>query len=132
MAIVEELDGLLEQDGDEQADDDRRDVQQESAPGVHRLVRRVNFVHGLWLLLGGAGYNGICGLGRWHLFFERLAAVLPNFPSRQCTTRKRTFRTYRVGNGNDGSRGVRSFGTAVLVDHPVLSTRSQSILFDGT
>jgi hypothetical protein len=34
MAVVEELDGLLETDGDEQANDDGGDVDEEVAPGV--------------------------------------------------------------------------------------------------
>lgn len=46
MAMVEKLDGLLQTDGDEQADDDSGDVDEEVLPGVRGFVRRMNIEHG--------------------------------------------------------------------------------------
>jgi hypothetical protein len=45
MAVVEVLDGLLEADGDEKADDDGGDVDEEVAPGVGGGVGRVYVEH---------------------------------------------------------------------------------------
>ena len=46
VAVVEGFDGLLEADGDEQADDDGGDVEEEVAPGVGGVVGRVDVEHG--------------------------------------------------------------------------------------
>jgi hypothetical protein len=43
--MVDELDGLLEADGDEQADDDGGDVDEEVFPGVGGFVGRVYVEH---------------------------------------------------------------------------------------
>ena len=45
MAVVEEFDGLLETDGDEQAEDDGGDVDEEVASGVGCFVGRVDVEH---------------------------------------------------------------------------------------
>ena len=46
VMVVEEFDGLLEADGDEEAYDDGGDVDEEVAPGVDGLMGRVNVDHG--------------------------------------------------------------------------------------
>ena len=46
MAMVDELDGLLEADGDEETDDDGGDVDEEVAPGVCGVVWWVDVEHG--------------------------------------------------------------------------------------
>jgi hypothetical protein len=50
MAMVEPLDGLFEADRDQQADDEGGDVDEEVAPGVGRVGRRVDVEQGslLW------------------------------------------------------------------------------------
>ena len=45
MAMVEVLDRLLDPDRDEQADDDRDEMNQEVLPGVDRAAGRVHFVY---------------------------------------------------------------------------------------
>jgi len=45
MAVVEELDGLLEADGNEEADDDGGDVDEEVAPGMGGGVGRMDVQH---------------------------------------------------------------------------------------
>ena len=45
VAAVKELDGLLEADGDEQANADGGDMDEEVAPGVGGLVGRVDVEH---------------------------------------------------------------------------------------
>ena len=45
MAVVEVLDGLLEADGDEEADDDGGDVDEEVAPGAGGVVGGVDVEH---------------------------------------------------------------------------------------
>ncbi len=45
MAMVEVFDGLLEADGDEQADDDGGDVDEEVFPSVGGFVGRVDVEH---------------------------------------------------------------------------------------
>ena len=42
VAVVDELDGLLERDSDEQTDDDSDDVDEEVAPCIGGVVRRVD------------------------------------------------------------------------------------------
>jgi hypothetical protein len=42
MAMVEVLDGLFEADGDEQTDDDGGNMDEEVAPGVRGVVRRMD------------------------------------------------------------------------------------------
>jgi hypothetical protein len=46
VAVVEVFDGLLEADGDQQADDDGGDVNEEVALGVGGVVWRVDVEHG--------------------------------------------------------------------------------------
>ena len=46
MAVVDGLDGLLEADGDDEADDDGGDVDEEVAPGVGGAVGWVDVEHG--------------------------------------------------------------------------------------
>jgi hypothetical protein len=38
MSLMEKFHGLFEADGDEQADNDCRDMDEEAFPGVYRLV----------------------------------------------------------------------------------------------
>jgi hypothetical protein len=45
VAMMQELDGLLESDGYEKAYRDSRNVYEEISPGMDRRVRRVNFEH---------------------------------------------------------------------------------------
>jgi hypothetical protein len=47
MAVMDELDSLLEADGDEEADADGGDVDEEVFPGVGGLVGRVDIEHGV-------------------------------------------------------------------------------------
>ncbi len=49
VAMVDELDGLLETDGDDEADDDGGDVDEEVFPGVGGFVGRVDVEHGCLL-----------------------------------------------------------------------------------
>jgi hypothetical protein len=58
MAMVKELDGLLKADGDEQADDDGRDVGEEVSPGVGGRVGRVDVEHSELLLCSDEGPKG--------------------------------------------------------------------------
>ena len=57
--MVEGFDGLLEGDGDEQADADGGDVDEKVAPGVGRLVRRVD------VELGGLLLAFCLSVGAW-------------------------------------------------------------------
>lgn len=45
VAVIDGLNGLLERDGDEQTDDDGRNVNEKVFPGMDRLVRSVNIEH---------------------------------------------------------------------------------------
>ena len=55
VVLVDALDGLLESDGDEQADDDGGDVDEEVAPGVGGVVRGMDVEHGGLRLDWGPG-----------------------------------------------------------------------------
>jgi len=51
VTMMEVFDGLLETDGDEQTDDDGRDVDEEVFPGVGGFVGRVDVEHRFSCLL---------------------------------------------------------------------------------
>jgi hypothetical protein len=59
VAVMDELDGLLKANGDEQAEDDGGDVNEEVAPGAGGVVSWVDVEHGCGLLWDGVG----CGRG---------------------------------------------------------------------
>lgn len=63
MEVVEGFDGLLEADGDEQAEDDGGHVDEEVAPCGDGVVGRVNVEHGE-LLLWSFWCVGAVGFGR--------------------------------------------------------------------
>ena len=84
VVVVDELDGLLETYGDDEADDDGRDVDEEVFPGVGGFVGRVDVEHGgdsslrgpgaewVWCLpmlrervLEGKDFGGVRDLGRY-------------------------------------------------------------------
>ena len=69
VAMVNELDGLFEADGDEQADDDGGDVDEEVSPGGGGMVRRMDFEHGGRFLWGLGDRGG--GFGGWGVFGQR-------------------------------------------------------------
>ena len=46
VSMMEELDGLFQSNGNEQADDDRREMNEEVLPGVDSFVGSVNVEHG--------------------------------------------------------------------------------------
>ncbi len=47
MTMMEELNSLLESDGDEQANDNGGDVDEEVAPGVNRMMGWMDVEHGM-------------------------------------------------------------------------------------
>jgi hypothetical protein len=53
VTMVEELDGLLQSDGNEQADDDGRDMDEEVFQGVDGFVGSVDVEHGYCMFLNG-------------------------------------------------------------------------------
>ena len=58
--MVEEFDGLFEADGDEQTEDDGRDVDEEVSPGAGGVVGWVNIEH-------GGGFLGRRGVGQFRV-----------------------------------------------------------------
>jgi hypothetical protein len=76
MAVVDSLDGLLNSDGDEQADDDGGDVDEEVAPGVGGLVGRVDVEHGflgvIWVSAGPGESNRNAGSSETRGFVSRM------------------------------------------------------------
>jgi hypothetical protein len=56
VAVVEELDGLFKADGNQQANGDRRDMDEEIFPGVDGCVGSVDVKHGWCNFLIGIPY----------------------------------------------------------------------------